>query len=136
MLLVKLMQRYNVPDDIADQAKKVVQMRVCVVMKRWVATFNDEEEMALLDKINQWIDSESRDGGGKVLSGIKSAIAKKSAAGSGTQFYFKSDPPNPIIPKEKTLEKITFNDLDPLELARQLTAVEFEMFSKIRVSFI
>ena len=126
------MQRYNVPPTVPDQTKRVVQMRVCVVMKRWVATFNDEAETELLEKINQWIDAESADGQ-KVMSGIKSAIAKKTAAGSGQQYYFKTNPPIPRIPKEKTLEAIKFDDIDMLEVARQLTAVEFDMFSKIRV---
>lgn len=110
-------------------------MRVCVVMKRWVGTFNDEAEFELLDKINSWITSQSThvgDEGQKVLEGIKSAIKKKKSS-SGQQFYFKTKPPVPNLPKEKTLELLKFDDIDMLEAARQLTLVEFEMFHKIRV---
>merc|ERR1712137_316762 len=102
MLLEKLKQRYHVPDSIPEQKKRVVQMRVCVVMKRWVSTFSDEEEIKLLDKISSWIQQESTDGQ-KILGGIKSAITKKKA-GADQQFYFKTKPPNPHLPKEKTLE--------------------------------
>lgn len=134
-LLEKLKQRYNVPNSIENQKKTVVQMRVCVVMKRWVGTFNDEAEFELLDKINSWITSQSThvgDEGQKVLEGIKSAIKKKKSS-SGQQFYFKTKPPVPNLPKEKTLELLKFDDIDMLEAARQLTLVEFEMFHKIRV---
>lgn len=130
ILLQKLMQRYAVPASVPEQTKQVVQMRVLVVMKRWVAIFNDDEETALLDKINAWITNETAEGN-PIIGGLKSVITKKRDA-SDQQFYFKSKPPIPRVPKEKTLGSLSMDDVDPLEMARQLTIVEFEIFSRIR----
>ncbi len=41
-----------------------------------------------------------------------------------------SPPPAPIMPK--TNKKLTLLDIDPLELARQLTIVESSLYQKIK----
>ena len=38
-------------------------------------------------------------------------------------------PPSPIIPKVKDLK---ISDIDPLEVARQLTLIEFSLYKKVR----
>ena len=48
ILLQKLVERYEVPPEISSQSKKVVQSKVCVVMKRWIETFTDDEEKTLI----------------------------------------------------------------------------------------
>jgi hypothetical protein len=133
MLLQKLIQRYSVPPSVPQQKKQVVQMRVAVVMKRWVALFSDPEEIELLDKITSWVESESSEGN-NIMAGIKGALVKRRRSSCiVAQFYFKDKPPAPRIPKEKSLASLFFEELDALEMARQLTLVEFDIFSRIRV---
>ncbi|KAF8319038.1 ras GEF [Clavulina sp. PMI_390] len=40
--------------------------------------------------------------------------------------------PQPIVPKQGAKGKLKFSEMDPLEVARQLTLMESELFSKIR----
>ena len=40
--------------------------------------------------------------------------------------------PKPRLPKVKAVEKMTFLDVEPLELARQITIKAWEMFCRIR----
>lgn len=40
--------------------------------------------------------------------------------------------PSPIVPRQNPSRKIKFLDIDPTEVARQLTLMESELFCKIR----
>jgi hypothetical protein len=61
-LLKKLLERYDVSDEVSDKSKGIIQMRVCVVLKRWVELFNDERETQLIGQLSDFIDEEIDDG--------------------------------------------------------------------------
>lgn len=101
ILLQKLVERYEVPPEISSQSKKVVQSKVCVVMKRWIETFTDDEEKALIEKIQQWVSKVQTSDAPKVISGVIGSISKLKTT-TDQQYYFNTKPPLPRAPKEKT----------------------------------
>ena len=57
-LLKKLFERYDVSDEVMEEAADVIRMRVCVVLKRWVERFNDEKETQLIGELSDFIDGQ------------------------------------------------------------------------------
>jgi len=132
LLCRKFWQRYDAPENIAKPVKNVVQMRTIAMMKRWVEAFRDEEEYQALEKLITFIEKSSKGATErpKILSTLTSAMSKQRA--EKKHFYFSNQPPPPRLPKDKPLECLVFDDLDLLEVARQLTLVSFEAYSRIR----
>jgi son of sevenless-like protein len=48
--------------------------------------------------------------------------------GKPIELMFSQKPPKPILPKKPTIE---FVDLDPTEVARQLTLIDYDIYKKI-----
>jgi len=57
-----LLERYDVSDEVSEKSKGIIQMRVCVVVKRWVELFNDERETQLIGQLSDFIDEQIDDG--------------------------------------------------------------------------
>lgn len=53
-----------------------------------------------------------------------------SGGGRNMIITITKDPPVPILPKAETF---TIVDLDPVEVARQMTLIEFDIYAAVRI---
>jgi hypothetical protein len=50
------------------------------------------------------------------------------------EYQFNSEPPYPEVPKNIFSRTLFISDVAPVEIARQLTLIEFNLFSQVKVS--
>uniref|UniRef100_A0A6B2L5K5 Ras-GEF domain-containing protein n=1 Tax=Arcella intermedia TaxID=1963864 RepID=A0A6B2L5K5_9EUKA len=145
ILLVKLRQRYDVPreENQEDQQYKEkalpIQLRVINVIKLWLDTCFNEMSNKFLLELKDFIDTKlMRDhvGQAKSILQILEKQEKLKVSSEKPNFIFNKPPEPPIIPKggKIFLPELDWMDLDPQEIARQLTLIEFEMLYKIKPS--
>eukprot|EP01137_Pigoraptor_chileana_P018610 Opistho-2@78357 len=136
-LLALLLARFKITD--GDEKTKVipVRLRVFNALKLWINTnWDDFKIPALLEKLKEIIGEmqESLSSGAGTLNKLIEAKTRDANAQKQKKFVFDSKAPQPILPPEnmRSPERVSFLDIDPLEIARQLTLIEFGLFASIQ----
>ncbi|KAI7886719.1 ras GEF [Lichtheimia hyalospora FSU 10163] len=146
-LFDELFQRYTLipPPDLTqeelvkwqEKKLKLVRLRVFNVIKSWLEKYyNEEEDRPMLPLLMQFTDTivrESMQFGAEQL--IKLVRKRMDAEDTGqirkmTLNVRPQDMPASILPKN--MKRLRFLDIDPLELARQLTVMDFKLYSRIK----
>jgi hypothetical protein len=128
-------------DNTLAQEEKLIQLRVINVMKKWLRMFfYDFTHKELNLEMNEFIKK------------LKEGEALPPDAPSWAQFLINAyraarkkeddmkedttpedpDAPTSYTPKVKDMSKLNFVDLNPREVARQLSLIHYKMFAKIR----
>lgn len=112
----------------------VIQMRVINTLKSMVVDDGilEKEDLYILDRMKEFISSDevSRFAAAKHLM---IQIERAQRQGDNAKSLINTamaPPPPPIIPKSN--KKLKLLDIDPLELARQLTLMESQLYQKIK----
>ncbi len=113
--------------------------RVLNVIKIWVDKHFDDflADRALLTKLLEFVDKGMTNipTMARAADSLKAQIVIKLQAGSEPvgpkEYQFDTQPPKPITPPDN-LQTLTLLDLNPLEVARQFTLMDFELFSTIK----
>ncbi|KAI8641390.1 ras guanine nucleotide exchange factor domain-containing protein [Parasitella parasitica] len=120
-----------------EKKLKLVRLRVFNVIKSWLETyFNEEEDRPFLPEIIHFTEHvivESMKFGAEQLMKLikKRMLAEDSSQIRKMKLSVRAeDMPVPILPKNMKRMKIL--DLDPLELARQMTIMDFRLYNKIK----
>ncbi|ORY93827.1 ras guanine nucleotide exchange factor domain-containing protein [Syncephalastrum racemosum] len=120
-----------------EKKLKLVRLRVFNVIKSWLEHYyNEEEDRSILPILMEFTDTivrESMQFGAEQL--IKSIRKRMDQEDDGQIRKMRlnvrtSDMPAPILPKN--LKRLRFLDVDPLELARQLTIMDSKLYSRIK----
>lgn len=145
-LLNMLFERFRIPmpeglseDDKtlwATKKQRPIQLRVQNALKLWLETYSwDEADEQALDKVATFV---QQDMSGLAQKQLIRALERRKEDGvqcgwnsRKTWSVNTSNAPPPILPN-KTLKSIKFLDIDPLEMARQLTIRESDAFGRIR----
>lgn len=118
-----------------DQKQKVIKIRVINVIRSWIEShLSDEDADSIIQRV---IKFSAQDMGDTNLARQVALTCERrlSRVGSNrltTPVNPPGNPPPPILPRN--LRKIKFLDIDPLELARQLSLVESKLFCQIQVN--
>lgn len=143
-----LVERYNIqPPEGLSQAeleewttekKTPIKLRVINTMRKLIDVL-EKEDLRILDRVKAFasdiITSEpERAPVAKTLLGIVQRVERNGIESKRTMHTTTSDFPPPSILPRKGGNKIKLLDIDPLELARQLTILESELFFKIKQS--
>ncbi|KAI8989948.1 ras guanine nucleotide exchange factor domain-containing protein [Pilobolus umbonatus] len=151
-LLDLLEARYNLqcPPNLTEEEAavweekklKLVRLRVFNILKNWLETYYNEDESIILDRILDFtrnhINVTLKFSNGQLESLIQ---RRREMAADSTGFALTggvlkkmiptSGPlPEPILPRSRKGFKLL--DVDPLEMARQLTIMDFKLYSAIR----
>lgn len=114
--------------------KKKLQLRVVNTLKKWLDVsfldFNDE----LIGQVFEFVDLLKRDGNTSLASMIDNMLLTKLVGiRKKKERAYDSPPPPPLVPKV-ALEQLTFEDIELIELARQMTLWDHEMYTNIKAS--
>ena len=118
-----------------DQKQMLIRFRVFNVLKTWLEShFYEGEDDVHLKRIEHFV----LDGMGQspILATPGKHLIRliERRSGKGEQMVRKMQLPNstpaPILPKN--FRKIKFLDIDPLEMARQLTLIDSRLYNRIR----
>ncbi|GAA5959426.1 hypothetical protein JCM21900_006856 [Sporobolomyces salmonicolor] len=140
-LLDQLIDRYLIPqpeeldeNELKDwemQKLKPIRARVTNLLKAWVREYMDHEELdpTLLQRIRDFALNTMSEKG-QSLQICKSVDERLQGIAPRPVGNLAPGPlPPPIVPRN--LKKIKFLDLEPLELARQLTIMDGRLFQRI-----
>ncbi|KAF8158224.1 ras guanine nucleotide exchange factor domain-containing protein [Crassisporium funariophilum] len=112
----------------------VIQMRVINTLKAMIVDDDvlEKEDLFILDRMKEFISSDevSRFAAAKQLMIL---IERAQRGGDGIKMLSitnQGPPPPPIVPKSN--KKLKLLDIEPLELARQLTIMESQLYQKIK----
>ncbi|KAI8646175.1 ras guanine nucleotide exchange factor domain-containing protein [Parasitella parasitica] len=140
-----LQERYNLappaeltPDELeiwTERKQKLVRLRVFNVMKNWLENYYNNEDEFILDKLQFFANTVICDSSSFSAEQLNRLIKKRrelDANGGGLKKLIPNAMygPMPIIPKN--MQHIRLLDTDPLELARQLTIMDFKLYSSIQ----
>lgn len=121
-----------------DRKQKPIRFRVVNILKSWFEHFwmepSDEANMKLLERVHAFtkdsIATTKTPGSPQLLGVIEQRLRGQDTTAKRLVPTQATAAPTPIIPKN--MKKLKFLDIDPLELARQLTIIESRLYSKIR----
>ncbi|KAI8328904.1 ras guanine nucleotide exchange factor domain-containing protein [Chlamydoabsidia padenii] len=145
MELLKLLERrYTRPPpggltehelDIWNNKKlKLIRLRVFNVLKNWLEQYYNEDDHVILDELLQFTTTTIRSTLQFSAEQLERLIKKRQeATGDGLKkmvLTLPTAPPLPILPRNR--KKIRLLDIDPLEIARQMTIMDFKLYNSIR----
>ncbi|KAJ3442833.1 ras guanine nucleotide exchange factor i-related [Anaeramoeba flamelloides] len=138
-LLTKLIQRFHVPrpkdlnEDQYKQKKRKVNIRVANLIKNWVVKYLTNPDKKLLQYLREFITQDIAEElptvSHQLLAKIKN-LEKRSGKEKIVKFIEK--PPQPIVPKNIFSPQLSLYDVVEEEMARQLTLLDHNTYSKIR----
>lgn len=122
-------------DEWTEKKQTPIRLRVYNVMKSWLDSFFlDEDDEAVLEKIQQFANNvmaETMPAPAQLLTRLVEKRQQNQTEGFRKLVLNMSmQAPPPILPKN--LKKLKFIEMDPLELARQLTIIESRLYNKIK----
>ncbi|KAJ3444236.1 ras guanine nucleotide exchange factor i-related [Anaeramoeba flamelloides] len=140
ILLYKLFERYHVPkmselnEEEYKKKRQCIQLRVCVVIRLLITNgINDFPPKLIKDLMYFITHTLPEDGNSKLAENLKNLIIRKLENSKvSIQTSQTVAPPEPKVPKNIFSPNLSFFDIDEEEIARQLTLIEFEIYSKIR----
>ncbi|KAI8349190.1 ras guanine nucleotide exchange factor domain-containing protein [Choanephora cucurbitarum] len=143
--IVSLLEaRYNIlPPDMltpkqlvvwTERKQKLVRLRVFNIMKNWLENYYIDEDEHLLSRFEYFTNTHIRDISSLAANQLLKLIKKRielSSSGEMKKFVPNAvSGPDPIYPKNITNFQLL--DIDPLEMARQLSILDFKLYSGIR----
>eukprot|EP01127_Copromyxa_protea_P023863 TRINITY_DN9150_c0_g1_i1.p1 TRINITY_DN9150_c0_g1~~TRINITY_DN9150_c0_g1_i1.p1 ORF type:complete len:1039 (-),score=209.18 TRINITY_DN9150_c0_g1_i1:65-3181(-) len=118
----------------AEELQAPTWLRVVNVLKSWITYhyYHFAENPALLERLTNFLEGPLKEVLSHSTSSLSNLISKQATAHMEVPKAAEL-PPDPILPAETvTLENAQLSDFDPLEIARQLSVLNSELFCKIR----
>ncbi|KAI9318088.1 ras guanine nucleotide exchange factor domain-containing protein [Dichotomocladium elegans] len=138
-----LVARFNQPvpdgltaaefEDWRERKQKVIQLRVFNVFKMWIEYyFSTEEDQNLLDDVLQFIHATPDFFAKNQLERVIQQLQNDSDNPVRKMVSMPRDAPEPMLPRNMT--KFRLLDIPPLELARQMAIMNFDLYRSIKPS--
>ncbi|KAI9261985.1 ras guanine nucleotide exchange factor domain-containing protein [Sporodiniella umbellata] len=115
-----------------ERKQKLVRLRIFNVMKTWLENYYIDEDEHLLPRFEYFTNAYIRDSSEFAANQILTLIKKRTES-RGVLKKTVQNPisgPDPIVPKN--IQAITLLDTDTIEMARQLSIMDFKLYSSIR----
>ncbi|KAI8328559.1 ras guanine nucleotide exchange factor domain-containing protein [Chlamydoabsidia padenii] len=145
-LFEALFARYTLqtPMDLTDEELdtwnenklKLVRLRVSNVIKSWLDSYYIEQDRVMLPALLRFSETVIRESMQFGAEQLGKAIQKRMDTATTSELrkmtlnVRTNDIPPPILPKN--MKRLRFLEIDPLELARQLTIMDSKLYSRIK----
>lgn len=118
-----------------EKKQRPIQLRVFNILKSWIESYyHDGEHESQLQRIKDFALDEMAHSAfmSSPANLLLRSIERRSGKGEQMKItmVMPSSAPPPLLPKN--LKKIKFLDIDPLEMARQLTLMDSRLYNRIR----
>ncbi|OZJ05193.1 hypothetical protein BZG36_02449 [Bifiguratus adelaidae] len=112
-----------------------VRLRVFNILKNWVENYYSEEsDVSILHKIKEFTEGTMKEAMPVPATQLQKLIDLTLAPGDSVMrkmvLNVATPPPTPILPK--SMKRLRLLDIDPLELARQLTIMDSKLYNVIK----
>ncbi|KAG0167338.1 hypothetical protein DFQ28_006290 [Apophysomyces sp. BC1034] len=139
-----LEQRYSLrppegltPDELVrwtEQKQKLVRLRVFNVIKTWLDNYYNDEDAFILNRLQFFTATVIRDASTFASDQLNRLIRKRMKLNANGELKKlvanKWEGPTPIMPKN--MMRIQLLETDPLEIARQLSMMDFKLYNSIQ----
>lgn len=129
-LLKKLKERMQVPEDLDEVVKQKIKQRVIIAFKNWIEFYSTRYSDGLLDRFEEIERDISNDPTLQKFSPIlRTSLNKQKEEAQRIEEYEQQ-----IQTERRGTKNLGFDiwAMDELQIAEQLTILEFEVFSKIQ----
>lgn len=138
-LLQKLIQRYQVPEKYAEgkpsTMTNTIQVRVVNVLKRWLGSHWEDLSEQHIESFRSFLNKQIKGTSEKLYNQLQSVLARKNQEEEKKALVFSEPPPDPkVVISTIFSPKLDLFDIDDIEIARQFTILEYELFKKIKPS--
>jgi hypothetical protein len=118
-----------------EKKLKLVRLRVFNVLKTWIENYYYQEDYGVLQSLRQFTNTVIRDTLTFAAEQLERLINKRLERDDNSEMKkmvlnVSSPAPVPVLPRN--LKRVRLLDVEPLELARQLTIIDFKLYSAIR----
>jgi len=138
VLLLKLIERYNVPtpkyysDDNFKRTKNSIQMAVIQVIKLWATQYVGDLNTEMRYYIKEFLLHVQRTKNINIFDSVRNHLELQSSLTRKASF---SIPPPPAkLPKNMHTSTLTLEDIPKIEIARQFTVLDYELFKFVAPS--
>ena len=152
VLLEKLIQRYNIPkhkmepkpgeeEGKVEARARQKQLRVVNFLRKWIELCFVDFSEEIIDMVFQFCEQLRSGGATPLATLIDNALASKLAGLAKRKMtQFEQPPPPSIMPKKPSSSgtaggySVNYEllDIDPQEMARQITLIDYDLFGQIR----
>ncbi|KAJ3450658.1 ras guanine nucleotide exchange factor i-related [Anaeramoeba flamelloides] len=140
--LSKLFQRFQIPSKIKskfqdekgfEQYKTVIRLRTVSLLKTWLENHFSDFNEGLLSEVDRFIQTELRGSLRKLFTEkLLKQINSRIPMNTFQKITPSEPPPEPKVPKNIFSKNLKLFDIDEIEIARQITLIDFEIFSQIK----
>eukprot|EP01132_Coremiostelium_polycephalum_P008012 gene8012-9857_t len=142
-LLKKLIQRYSVPSAANNNDPKYkqefvepIRQRVCSAIKYWIDKCpwdfrSGPNADKLVASLNNFIDGALTRDGNTSIKKLRNLLVQVRTNVLSSSLVYSTNPPEPKVPKNIFSPQLTLAHIDELEIARQLTLIEYRIFRNI-----
>ncbi|OUM61235.1 hypothetical protein PIROE2DRAFT_54633 [Piromyces sp. E2] len=129
----------NNPQDLKiwnEKKAMPIRLRVCNVLKSWIETYSldlhgNVDDAKAMEIVRQFFTSQAVGEHASLANTITKALEKReTGTGKKLLLNLSKEAPPPKLPKN--MGNIRFLDIDPLEIARQLTIMESKTYTQIQ----
>jgi son of sevenless-like protein len=121
-----------------DKKQKPIQFRVVNILKNWFDTYwmegNGEDAKRLMERVltfaKEHVATTNTPGAAPLMTSVEQRLNGSGPSTKRLVLTLTTTTPTPILPK--SLKKIKFLDIDPVEFSRQLTIIESRLYGKIK----
>jgi len=117
-----------------DQIKKASLLRIVNFLKKWVSdNFQDfANDQSLINEFSDFVELINKRSS-TLGHSLKAKLNEKLEGLTKVRVVmFNEAPPTPVLPKELSPDKMSFDELSPIEVARQLTLLEHGFYQAIQ----
>ncbi|KAI9276130.1 ras guanine nucleotide exchange factor domain-containing protein [Sporodiniella umbellata] len=115
-----------------ERKQKLIRLRVLNVIKIWLEQYYDEQDYGILNRVSRFMIS-IHDTHAFSATQIESLIQKRKDSCKEVRSLVVTqtlEAPEPILPRN--LKRLKLLDISPIEMARQLTLIDFKLYSSIQ----
>ncbi|CAI2171814.1 16221_t:CDS:2, partial [Funneliformis geosporum] len=114
-----------------EKKQTPIRLRVFNIMKTWLENYYiDDDDAICLERVKEFAKTTMYDNLAFAAVSLTKQQQPRDAVFKAMVMTNSDSPPPPILPKN--INNLKFLDLDPLEIARQLTLIESKLYNKIR----
>ncbi|KAG2178988.1 hypothetical protein INT43_001837, partial [Umbelopsis isabellina] len=118
-----------------EKKLKLVRLRVFNVLKTWIENYYYEEDFGVLQDLKHFSTTIIRDTLTFAAEQLERLIDRRLNSDCGSdlkKMVLNVNAPTPVPQLPRNMKRIRLLDVEPLELARQLTIIDFKLYSAIR----
>ncbi|PRP86068.1 aimless RasGEF [Planoprotostelium fungivorum] len=135
-LFDKLVERYHVPMSFEadspnrNESIKRIRLRVCSVIKKWLEEYSTDFNESLKGNAISLVQLMRAEGEAALANSLQNSISKMDSGTSRRVQNMKKL--EPLITKNIFSDQLNYFDIEDEELARQMTLIDYEIFSIIK----